>query len=114
MKGRPFYGSERYYLHGVTACDEIIVKRLPLEHTLQNGLSSRVFRPLVRKTLFCDEILGQFQSHHQLPNLRTHPKQFPVFLSRMVFQSPGTCLQELPLPALKLVHGHLTYARDVI
>ncbi len=58
VKGRPFYGSERYYLHGVTACDEIIVKRLPLEHTLQNGLSSRVFRPLVRKTLFCDEILG--------------------------------------------------------
>ena len=114
VKDRPLYGLERYYLHGVTACDEFIVKRLPLEHTLQSGVSSRVVRPLVRKTLYCDEILGQFQSHHQLPNLRTHPKQLPVFLSRMVFQSPGTCLQELPLPAFKLVHGHLTCARDAV
>ena len=101
-------------MHGVTAFDEFIVKCLPFEYTLQNGLSSRALRQLVRKTLFCDEILSQFQSHHQLPNLRTRPKQFPVFLSRMVFQSLGTCLQELPLPALKLVHGHLTCARDAV
>jgi hypothetical protein len=56
---------------------------------------------------FFNEVLGELEPHHQLPDLRSGQRELPLLGFGPGFQPPAPVVQEHPLPALQFVRGNL-------
>src|SRR5580765_4489666 len=67
--------------------------------------------PLVREAPFFDEILGQLQAHHQLPDFRARQSQLALLRLGLGPQPALALLDEDAVPLLELVGRHLVLPR---